>query len=307
MTLFQKLRDWIDDDPVGLFKLAEDDQSIKESCIALTWAAFGISNGERKRRRLFASPVSPKFIAAWREYEERYSSVIDEIFAFDFLGEDFKPTKLTAKDKSEADSRWEKADLQAQELANSFAHAIELAEQYVSDEMREFEGLFRQELIDGIDAWQELRKEAGFDLRGTLRRRDLIPFVLVPRHVSDRVGEKEQLSLLTLLQQAHEAFIFGVHFAALALMRSVLEVTLKDYYLSEGRDLEERINNCQKLPKTASKAALHRLRHLANDILHFNKEKARLPADFEREILWLLLVLRALIENAPTSRMRTAN
>ena len=50
-----------------------------------------------------------------------------------------------------------------------------------------------------------------------------VPLVLIPRHVSKSHGEAEKLSLLTHLQQARDAFVFGVPFAALALMRSILK------------------------------------------------------------------------------------
>jgi len=153
-------------------------------------------------------------------------------------------------------------------------------------------------------AWKRLVVETGFDLRGIFRRRGLVPFVLIPRHVSRHHGEAEKLSLLTHLQQAHDAFVFGVPFAALALMRSILETTLKGHYHADGKGLETKIDNCQALPRAASKPALHRLRRLANDVLHFNSEQVRLPRDFEKELLSLLYVLRALIEGAPTWRSR---
>ena len=103
-----------------------------------------------------------------------------------------------------------------------------------------------------------------------------MPFVLIPRHVSKHHGETEKLSLLTHLQQAHDAFIFGVPFAALALMRSILETTLKRHYQTRGGDLEELIDNCRDLPRGAFKINLHRLRRLTNDILHFEREKVQL-------------------------------
>ncbi len=85
-------------------------------------------------------------------------------------------------------------------------------------------------------------------------------------------------------------------------MRSVLEATLKAHYRAPGKDLKERIENCEGLPHRCSKLALHRIRNLANDILHFENERIRLPEDFERELLRLLNVLRSLIEGAPSSR-----
>ena len=66
--------------------------------------------------------------------------------------------------------------------------------------------------------------------------------------------------MLENLRQAHDAFVSGAPFAALALMRSILEGLLRDHYGAEGKDLSDRINQASKrLPSGASAAALHRL------------------------------------------------
>lgn len=124
-----------------------------------------------------------------------------------------------------------------------------------------------------------------------------------PRHVAARGGEN--LSIYESLRQAHEAFIYGAPYAALALMRSIMEVVLREHYGANGNDLSERISNSRKLlPKGATEASLHRLRKLANAILHLDpgNEAALLklePAEMEMEILSLLRMLRSLIEGAP--------
>ena len=155
--------------------------------------------------------------------------------------------------------------------------------------------------------WKSLKDEAGFDLRGVLRRRALVPFVLFPRHVAAHHNQAEKLSIYENLRQAHEAFVFGAPSAALALMRSTMEVVLRDHYGAQGDDLQlyERINNSRKLlPSSANAAALHRLRMIANAVLHLDTEmNEALPklelVELEREILRLLRVLRDLIEGAP--------
>jgi hypothetical protein len=301
MALFQKLRDWIDDDPNGLEQLAADDEALKQLCKSLGFAASFLSMNEKRQRRLFSAPVDPKFIEAWRAYEARYASPISGIFLSD-IGLDLCSSPI--ENKSKADFLWETADDDAKDQAKAIEGAIDFANDQATDDWRDFPGGFRESIEEGTSAWNRLAKETGFDLRGIFRRRELVPFVLIPRHVSQHHGEAEQLSLLTHLQQAHDAFVFGVPFAALALMRSILESTLKAHYHANGNDLAELIDNCRDLPRDVLKPALHRLRRLANDILHFNKDKARLPADFERETLSLLFVLRALIEGVPTSRTR---
>jgi hypothetical protein len=154
--------------------------------------------------------------------------------------------------------------------------------------------------------WKSLKDEAGLDLRGVFRRRALVPFVLFPRHVASHHGQAEMLSIYQNLRQAHEAFVFGAPFATMALMRSIMEVVLRDHYGANGKDLSERISNSRKLlPRGANEAALHRVRKIANAILHLDNERNEAlpklePVQLEKEILSLLRVLRALIEGAPS-------
>ena len=136
------------------------------------------------------------------------------------------------------------------------------------------------------------------------RRRALIPFVLVPRQIAAKHGSAEKLSMLKNLQQAHDAFVFGATYAALALMRSIMEAVLRDHYRADGKDLSERIRNARgRLPPGASEGALHRLRKQANAVLHLDHEKDEGLASMddvrlEKEIVSLLFVVRALIEGA---------
>jgi hypothetical protein len=112
------------------------------------------------------------------------------------------------------------------------------------------------------------------------------------------------------LNQAHHAFVMGAPLASLALMRSIMEVVLRDHYGAKGNDLDDRINHArERLPSGANAAALHRLRKLANAILHVdaNQDEGRPkiePIQLEKEVVSLLFVLRALIEGAPQWRPR---
>ena len=112
----------------------------------------------------------------------------------------------------------------------------------------------------------------------------------------------------TLLQQAHDAYVYGVHYAALALMRSILEKVLRDHYGAKQGDLYERIN--QALRFWGQKEAMHRIRKLVNAILHWDDEKGEREKEFflgtveeqEKNMVLLLLSLRKLIEEAPKHR-----
>ena len=65
MQLFQRLKDWSDDDPESLPELASRDESIKDLCLDLLKAAGKLQSNERGNRELFTSPVDPKFVTVW--------------------------------------------------------------------------------------------------------------------------------------------------------------------------------------------------------------------------------------------------
>ena len=207
---------------------------------------------------------------------------------------------------SRADLDWAGRDAQGEGEAVGIGDALEFARHYAEDEDRWLasQEKFIQGINDGIAAWERLRDDTGFDLRGVFRRRALSPFVLVPRGVAAKHGSAEKLSMLANLQQAHDTFVYGATFGALALMRSIMEAVLRDHYGAEGADLSERIRNARgRLPPRANEAALHRLRKLANAVLHLEpgRDEGLSKMDDERlekEIVSLLFALRALIEGA---------
>ncbi len=202
------------------------------------------------------------------------------------------------------DRQWDTADDEASGQSRAIEEAIDFAGENAAQGWRwdETQQDFIERIEDGTAAWDRLKQETGFDLRGVFRRRALVPFVLVPRQVAEKQGSAEKLSMLRNLQQAHDAFVYGAHYAALAMMRSIMEAVLRDHYGAEGEDRKVRIGNARKpLPRGASGAALHRLRRLANAVLHLDREKDEgLPRmdnkRLEKEIVSLLFVLRALIE-----------
>lgn len=303
LALFAKLKDLSNDEPGKLPKLAEDDEDIKENCKQLSWTAFLLKMNERRHRQLFAAPVDPAFVTEWRDFEERFEPVLSNIELTDLLK---GLGNVERREGLKADVLWEIADDDAREQASAIEGAIDFAQDQASQDWRDFPDGFIEAIEDGMAAWQRLKREVGFDLRGIFRRRELIPFVLVPRPVAAKYGS-ETVSLFNNLQQAHDAFIFGTPFAALGLMRSVLEATLRDHYRIPGRNLDQCIKNADRLlPPGANTVALHRLQRLANAVLHLKERDQPMPkiedAKLEKEIVSLLYVLRALIEGADKAR-----
>jgi hypothetical protein len=297
MALYAKLREWTDDDPIHVVGLAAEDESFKKLCLNVQHIAFLLSIAEKRKRRLYAAPVDPKFLTFYRDYEQRYSAVLGYVFLAD-IGLDVDASTRPQSDVVER--RWEFAADEARERAGAIGSVFDFAKDQV--ECRDFPEDFVEEIERGISEWKSLTVEAGLDLEGIIRRHEIVPFVLIPRHVSRHHGDAEKLSLLTHLQQAHEAFVYGVPFAAIALLRSILEVTLKNHYGATGGDLTEYINNVSGLPSAVKRETLHKLRRLANSIMHFNKQLVvEMPRDMERELLFDLHTVRSLIEGAPST------
>ncbi len=300
MTLFARLKYWSAESPEGLKEFASTDESVKDLCIKLSFAAYLLKKDERRTRTLFAAPANPAFITMRREYEDRYEEIVADMWLSDFfpdLGDNGR------SDLPKTDQQWENADEAAKDQAGGIGWAIGFAQEQIDQEHRWVDQPeFVEEIQDGIDAWERLTKETGFDLHSVFRRRELVPFVLVPRQVSNKHGSAEKLSMLKNLQQAHDAFVFGASFAALALMRSVMEAVLRDHYRAVGKNLEQLISNAKsRLPRGVSAQRLHRLQDLANAILHIDRDKDQgLPkmdeVRLEKEIISLLFVLRNLIE-----------
>lgn len=298
MVQFQRLRDLLADDPSELLARASKDEALKELCIGILSVANELRFSERRNQRSFVAPVDPAFIAAWRAYERRYEPHVLDIYLPDV---DPAEDEKRVRNRVHPDIVWQETDRWAEELRSALDISLQFA--FASAQAVEhwdgYDGDLEDKTEDSVDAFIELNLAARNDLRGIFRRRALVPFVLVPRHVAQHHGDGEKLSLHTQLEEAHGAFVFGLHFAALALMRSVLETTLKVHYRTPGNDLKERIGNCQNLPRGTSIQSLDRVRKLANNVLHFERNGKQVPSDFEREVLRLLNALRALIEGAP--------
>ncbi len=303
MALFARLKLVSDDAPEHLEELAASDPAVRKLCDDLCILSLVFTSNERRRRKLFAAPVDPSFIVAWRDYEHRFEPTVSNIWLSELL------TTIGGPGQSHAaagDRQWNSLDEEAKDHAVGIENAIAFAQSNANQDWRwdESQEKFIEGIHEGVAAWERIKDEVGFDLRGVFRRRSLVPFVLIPRQVAARHGDTERLSMLKNLQHAHEAFIYGATYGALAVMRSVMEAVLRDHYRADGRDLSERIRNARgRLPPGASEAVLHRLRRLANSVLHLERPDGDgLPKmddiRLEREVVSLLYARRALLAGA---------
>ena len=297
LRLYDKLRDMCDDNPAHVEELAREDEGFKKICRDLSSLAAWFSVAERSQRSLYAAPVDPKFVGTWRDFEERFSSVLARI-SLEALG--FVRLDPAGEVSDEYEVALDHAEDAARESAWAIQSVIDFAEEKLDElEDDDCDAEDVEQIQLGLSEWKELPLTLGLNLRSVLTRRRLVPFVLIPRHVADKHGPAEPLSLLEHLRQAQEAFIFGAPLAALALVRSVLELVLRIHYgTHENLELKDQIDSVRGLPPKVNRTDLHNIRRLANAILHF-KKCVSIPEDIEHQMVKHLGVLQRLIEGAP--------
>lgn len=304
LAVFRQLQDLIDDDPEDLATMATDDPTLTALCLKVRNAARPLEFAEDRERELFSAPVDLRFVEAWRRYQDAYISPLAAIDLKDWLGIEISGRPDLTVDKPMA--AWHFAAEEATAELLKIRAFVEFGEDRLNLMRDSLDDEIIEDLDDGVRALRRYANTVGPKIKGVLRRRRLVPFVLVPRDISEKHDLETRLSLFSHLQQAQEAFIYGTPFAALALMRSLMEIVLKQHYGATGGKLEVIIDNARNLPQDADQARLHSLRLLANGVLHFNRAQAdRLPADenaMEREMAKQLLMLRTLIEGAPGRR-----
>jgi hypothetical protein len=166
MLLFQRLKDWSDNEPEALPELASTDESIKDLCLKLLEAAGSLQRNERGDRDLFTAPVDSKFISTWRDFEERFADVLLTVLSNAVEAGD---VDLTFSFNWYQRPRWEDADRKA-------AGAAELTEKMINGEILEAMINFMHSQADGdmtgasttetldrtpvnIDAWPKEIKE----------------------------------------------------------------------------------------------------------------------------------------------------
>jgi hypothetical protein len=278
-------------DPSGLRERATIDQKLRDICIVVGQEAFAIEMASNCGAK-FTAPVSPGHIEQWRDYEKKYSQVIGEIFAAHALGVSMdavpsRPPELYEAQRIRIEGR-------SKDDVDKLDHVFDFVDQIDTSFWEEDHD---DALERGIATWRQLRSHVLRDLVGIIRRRAFVPFVLIPKNVSDAHGSAEKLSLFTNLHEAQEAFVYGLPFACISMMRSVIETVVRDCYGSSGIDLEERIKNAKL--RGVTHVELQQIRKLANAVLHLQHDNVQVPIDLERRLITHLRVVRKLIENTP--------
>jgi hypothetical protein len=127
--LYAKLRDMSDNNPVHVQGLAKEDEGFRKVCLDLSWMASLLETAERSQRPLYAAPVEPTFVSAWRDFEERFGSVLAGIFLED-LGMALRNPSDELSDRSEV--ALDHAEEAARESTMAIQSVIEFAERSIA-------------------------------------------------------------------------------------------------------------------------------------------------------------------------------
>ncbi|WP_157770116.1 hypothetical protein [Ruegeria marisrubri] len=133
MSLLAKLKSASSDQPAKLPRLARTDETVAELCRELELVGNDLRKAERKRKTLFAMPVDPSFIDAWRDYEERYAATIS-LFGLFALIDELPPTEFSDKPPKSLSERWEEEDTYGFVASDALENLIQFAFDIGTDE-----------------------------------------------------------------------------------------------------------------------------------------------------------------------------
>lgn len=317
LTRFNKLKQQCNDDPERLADFAQSDRDIGDNCYHLHQTAQAIAKEEARSKRI-VHPVMQDFPEAWRDYNKRYVIAVAKASVYAKHNEEvdieFFPATWEALGWEE---RWMLANYGAQQFAIAQS-AILIILSYVRDDHVEY--IFKKldkespeasgkpplpvpSISIMLDTIEFMKNATGTSSHEVFRRHSLLSTI----HITQKAGATH--SMLEHLEQAQRAFVSGAPLAAAALIRSIMEVVLREHYRTEDgkqdmpTDLKSLINNASDLPSEVNKTRLHDIRKNTNAILHADPRqnpRAKILYDgsdekIETEIASMFKSLRELI------------
>ncbi len=282
-------------------------------------------------------PVPPGFVEAFTEYRERYAEKIfheKNSIDTDELLELIKARETqTEDDQEESEERFPKyetdedgvvwrtnpGESEKRYIIEEFDPEYDANEElesiidYARDRVRsammgggDDNPSFIIQLNKGVGAWDFYTNTIGVDLEGIARRWKQAPHFFIPQHVLDRYGRSERGSLIHLLDDAVNAYVFGVPTAAIAMCRAVLEEFMKKHLgleLQKNKKgyyppLHKIISLAEKKFEWIGPLELGPKAEYANGILHAYDRSTKITAADEKNILDFLKTVNTLMEKA---------
>ena len=321
LTLFESLKT-IAGEPTRLAAFYSESSTICDAADKLSDFAGKLKQLLSDRKRF--GRVPPTFEKAWAEYWDRWTPAISHAWISHEFGPALKIGPYDPDRPSVQGSRTNEPREPDPEDDDKFVPqdhdgglALKLgvdywrsecdaySERVRSGEYDDYDKLTANKCRIALDAFDYLTRVIGVDIDSIFRRWDEVPVILIPAAVSNKHGE-EKGSLTELLDGAVRAYICGAPAAAIALCRAILEMVLKDHYITDPKD-RTRVDKSGKvrdkglgdLILTAEKRYglrrldLDRLKLAGDAILHPDGSVS--PAD-KKTIIEYMLTLKTLIQ-----------
>lgn len=279
LLAFEQLRLCSDDNPLSIKEDVKHDDSVGELCLKISMLHKDLVDAIPSIKPGLKGDVSSQHIARLRDYAERWERSVDIAMLTWFKKRNLElgsagdlPEELVDLLKKFDDLGSSLTDMHVAVSEDIWTYMQGVGNNVATDidgELESTNALSDEHHYNtSIGRFFWTIKEQEWDVAGIIRRNAIVPEIIVPSHVSQRLHNQAKPMLYGHLYEATQAFIVGSFAATVALLRPILEYLLSEHYGAKGRDLHEMINSAQGLPKTARRDELHKLRMAANSILH---------------------------------------
>lgn len=300
LATFSRLRTRVHGNPRNLRWRAKNDPSLGELASEVNNCVVRVMHGLAASQHKSATPPAA-FRSMFQDYREFWKDAVESVAA-----------ERMTQQLDELIGLLEKADMQkleqdSPELAEKllapadFDPTMESAYDLVDDIFWWADTIKNNEkgtdtgdsLHKAFQAWNYYQNTIGVDLLQIWHRWSKAQTIFVPPHVAIAHSPEERGGLFDLLDEAHKAFVFGAHGAAIALCRALTEIVLVRHYgVAEG-NLKDVIVFAETTHSWIRQLRLQDMRKLANRVLH-RGEKAD-----EDAVVSYLATIKQLIERAP--------
>lgn len=294
-TAFQRLRDYVDDDPDYLEQNWRNEPELTSLMTSVSGAYRSIQIAEEWSSVLFAADVPATQVKLRRDYERRWKRIVDA--ADDWwlmeLIRDLLPSGEVTEKVSAAERQLAANKEAAEHEAGQLKIAFEVLKERFSDSEDDLEWLMPAER-----AWDTLQIACRLDVQEALWKRRSLPFTLIPQHIS-RQHSTTSTALYRLIDQAARSYIFGAPLACLALQRSIIEQVLRRHFQGRGPKLADVIQSLRgKHLDDLFIKQLEKIREAGNAALH-GDDHAKLYRGLDDLVFDGFLTIRTLIERSP--------
>ena len=317
LALFDNLRKVAGDEPKRLATFYSQSSTVREAAEKLQECELELKYNLEWFGRKRLGPVASRFEQAWAEYQDQWAPAIAYGSFCETLGErsashaaEFRELNPYNPDLGRnlylmRRPEQEKLDPDRDEFLDPVRHdggdALALGVDHWRGEVRRAK-LIANKCQIALDAFDHLRELIGIDIADIFRRWREVPRVLMPPAVSEKHGEKKG-SLNDLLDDAVRAFVCGAPTAAIAMCRAILEMVIKDHYITDPKDQLQKSGQPKTLNALIALAKdrfeflrpleLGAIKDAADQILHRHRE---LSASEEKAIIEHLRTLKTLVQ-----------